>query len=342
MSSKLQARGELLTALRLSRGLTQVELAALVGISQAALSKVESGEARFDLETWRKVADELMVPLSAFRAAESSAAPARIFHRKQRSTPKSALNKVAAELSLVRLRVRDLIGEQPTSLRRHDLEGGYNTPQEIARRVRDELGLGREPVGNLVAILERAGVLVLRWPLESIQVDAIASWQDDAVPVILIGDHVPADRQRFTVAHELGHAVMHETEAGKDQEAEADAFAAEFLAPESEIAKEWPSDVSLDALLLIKRRWGISLSALIRRGKDIGRLTEQEYRQWNIHLSTTGMHRREPEPAERENPAALTAAVRMSLAAGASVEELASRAHMYPREFEQTFLQETS
>lgn len=342
MTSKAKARGELLTALRLSRGLTQVELATGVGISQATLSKVESGEARLDLETWRRVANELMVPLSAFRAVESSTAPARIFHRRQRTTPKSAMNKVAAELSLVRLRVRNIVGDQTTSLRRHDLDGGFNTPQEIARDVRDELGLGREPLGDLVAILENAGVLVLRWSLETIQVDAIASWQDDSVPVILIGEHVPADRQRFTIAHELGHAVMHDEEAEKEQEAEADAFAAEFLAPGSEIAKEWPADDSLDALLLLKKRWGISLSALIRRGKDTGRLSEQEYRQWNIQLSTTGTHRREPDPTERENPTALAKAIRKSLDEGASVEGLASSAHMYPREFQLTFLEETS
>lgn len=342
MTSKVEARGELLAALRLSRGLTQVELASAVGISQATLSKVESGEARLDLETWRNVAKALLVPLSAFRAVQSSTAPARIFHRKRRATPKSAVNKVAAELSLVRLRVRDLIGDQTTTLRRHDLEGGFNTPQEIARDVRDELCLGRGPIEDLVAILEKAGVLVLRWPLDTIQVDAIASWQDDSVPVILIGEHVPADRQRFTMAHELGHAVMHDGEAEKEQEAEADAFAAEFLAPGSEIVKEWPADDSLEALLSLKRRWGISLSALIRRGKDIGRLTEQEYRQWSIQLSTTGMHRREPEPTARENPTALTTAIRKSLDEGASVEELASSAHMYPREFQLTFLEETS
>lgn len=341
MTTRLEARGELLAALRLSRGFTQVELAAEVGISQAALSKVESGEARLDVEAWRKVAETLMVPLSAFRDVQSATAPARIFHRKQRTTPKSAVNKVAAELSLVRLRVRDLMGDRATTLRRHDLEGGFNTPQEIARDVRDELGLGREPLGDLVAILEDAGVLVLRWPLDTIQVDAIASWQEDSVPVILIGEHVPADRQRFTMAHELGHAVMHEDAAEKEQEAEADAFAAEFLAPASEIEKEWPRNSDLDALLLLKRRWGISLAALIRRGRDIGRLTEQEYRQWNIQLSTTGMHRREPDPSERENPTALTTAIRKLLDEGASIEDLASSAHMYPREFQLTFLQET-
>lgn len=341
MTTKAEARGELLTALRLSRGFTQMDLAAAIGISQATLSKVESGEARLDVETWRRVAKELLVPLSAFRAVQASTAPARIFHRKQRTTPKSAMNKVAAELSLVSLRVRDLMGDQTTTLRRHDLDDGFNTPQEIARDVRDELGLGREPLGDLVAILEGAGVLVLRWSLDTIQVDAIASWQDGSVPVILVGDHVPADRQRFTMAHELGHAVMHEDEAEKEQEAEADAFAAEFLAPASEIEKEWPSGSDLDALLLLKRRWGISLAALIRRGKDIGRLTEQEYRQWNIHLSTTGMHRREPDPSERENPTALTTAIRKFLDEGASIEDLASSAHMYPREFQLTFLEES-
>lgn len=339
--TKLEARGELLTALRLSRGFTQVELAAQVGISQAALSKVESGEARLDVQAWRKVAEALMVPLSAFRDVQSTTAPARIFHRKQRTTPKSALNKVAAELSLVRLRVRDLLGDRPTTLRRHDLEGGFNTPQEIARAVRDELGLGREPLQDLVAILEDAGVLVLRWPLDTVQVDAIASWQEESVPVILIGEHVPADRQRFTMAHELGHAVMHEDAAEKEQEAEADAFAAEFLAPASEVKKEWPRGSDLDALLLLKRRWGISLAALVRRGRDVGRLTEQEYRQWNMHLSTSGMHRREPDPTERENPTALTTAIRKFLDEGASIEDLARSAHMYPREFQLTFLQET-
>lgn len=341
VTTKLQARGELLAALRLSRGFTQVELAAEVGISQAALSKVESGEARLDAQAWRKVAEKLMVPLSAFRDVQSTTAPARIFHRKQRTTPKSAVNKVAAELSLVRLRVRDLMGDRVTTLRRHDLEGGFNTPQEIARDVRDELGLGRGPLGDLVAILEDAGVLVLRWSLDTIQVDAIASWQEDSVPVILLGEHVPADRQRFTMAHELGHAVMHGDTAEKEQEAEADAFAAEFLVPASEIEKEWPRGSGLDALLLLKRRWGMSLAALIRRGRDIGRLSEQEYRQWNIHLSTTGMHRREPNPTERENPTALTTAIRKFLDEGASIEDLASSAHMYPREFQLTFLQET-
>lgn len=336
-----KARGELLEALRLSRGLTQAQVAQVTGVSQAALSKAESG-ADLDEEKWDLIADLMGVPVSAFSAVQSSAAPARIFHRKLKSTPKSAVNKVAAELALVRLRVRDLMGAQRTTLRAHGLEDGFVTPQEVAQEVREELGLGTGPIEDLVAVLEDAGTLVLRWPLETIQVDAIASWQDGEVPVILVGEHVPADRQRFTMAHELGHAVMHETEASAEQESEANAFAGEFLVPAASLAKEWPRPVTLDVLLQLKRRWGVSLSALIRRGFDAGLFAEAEYRNWNIQLSTTGMHRREPEPTERENPTALTTAIRKSLDAGASVEELASTAFMFPREFQSTFLQEYS
>lgn len=92
----------------------------------------------------------------------------------------------------------------------------------------------------------------------------------------------------------------------------------------------------------LKKSWGISLAALIRRGLDAGLLSEDDYRSWNIRLSTTGMHRQEPEPSTRENPVALSTVIRDSLNAGASVEELAGRAYMYPREFELTFLQESS
>ncbi|GIT78497.1 XRE family transcriptional regulator [Leifsonia sp. LS1] len=335
------ARGDFLEALRLSRRLTQMQVAEAIGVSQAALSKAESG-AELDDEKWVQLADLLGVPVEAFFRVTSSAAPARIFHRKLKSTPKTSLNKIAADLALVRLRVKNLLGRQPTTLHRHELEDGFVTPQEVAQRVRDELQLGTDPIDDLVAVLEDAGAVVLRWPLESIRVDAVASWQEDEIPVILIGEHVPADRQRFTMAHELGHAVMHETEATPEQEGEADAFAGEFLLPAARLLKDWPSLVTFEALMSLKRKWGLSLSALIRRGLDAGLLSEADYRTWSIRLSTTGMHRQEPEPSRRENPVALASAIQNFLNAGASVEDLASRAYMYPREFELTFLQEIS
>lgn len=340
--SNLKARGELVEALRLSRGLTQQDVTSATGISQATLSKVESGTAEIDADRWDLLSDLLGVPAAAFDDVKDSVAPAQVFHRKRKTTPQTAMKRVRAELALARLRVKDLVGARETTLRRHDLDDGFVTPQEVALLVRDELEVGRDPIADLVELLETAGAVVLRWPLESIQVDAISSWESGKVPMILVGEHVPADRQRFTMAHELGHAVLHESDASEEQEREADAFAGEFLVPAEALRKEWPSAATVDTLLPLKRRWGISLAALVRRGYDIGLLDDREFRAWMINLSTTGMHRREPDPTARENPTVVTSAITAALESGTSMDVLASRAYMYPREFELTFLEESA
>lgn len=331
-----------LETLRISRGVTQVQLAAATGISQATLSKVESGTVDFDEDRWAIIAKELGVPVSAFAGANEPMDADLVFHRKRKSTPKTALNKIAADLALTRRRVESIVGAQMTSLKRHDLEDGYYTAGEIARKVRKELALGDGPVSDLVALLERAGVIVLRWPLESLQVDAIAAWPSKSGPVILVGEHVPAERQRFTMAHELGHAVLHDGEATDAQEREADDFAAEFLFPAKQVVKEWVTNPDLEDLYPIKRKWGISLAALIRRGYDCNLLDDREYRGWNVRLSSTGMHRREPAPLSPENPKALREAIARAEATGITIELLAERAHMHPTEFAATFMEETS
>jgi len=329
-----------LETLRMARGVTQVELAAATGISQATLSKVERGGASLDKGRWSKVAEVLGVPESAFEQ-DLPVEPDLVFHRKRKSAPKAALNKIAADLALTRRRVETIIGVKSTTLRRRSLEDGYYTPGEIARKVRKDLQLGDGPIEDLVTLLESAEVIVLRWPLETLQVDAIAAWPRDGSPVILVGEHVTAERQRFTMAHELGHAIMHDGEATDAQESEADDFAAEFLFPAKQVVKEWVAGSELDDLICIKQKWGISLAALIRRGYDCSQLSDREYRSWNVRLSTTGMHRREPSPRPAENPRALRDAIARAEAAGITRELLAERAHMHAPEFIETFLEET-
>ena len=336
---QLGARGSLLETLRLSRSLTQVELARLSGIPQATLSKAESGGIELERERWQAIASALNVPTSAFEDAQSPIAPARVFHRKQRSTPIGAVKKIGADAALAQQRISDLFGPWATSLVRHDLEDGFVTPQEVARVIRSQLGVHDEPIRDLIGLIEDAGVIVLLTTLDSVQVDAIATWPDDAVPVILIADHVSTERMRFTLAHELGHAVMHDAEAMELQERQADEFAAEFLLPAKRLLQEWPSDPTLDSLVTLKRRWGVSLAALMRRAADVGAIGEPEYRGWSINLATSGMHRREPSPMPREHPRRLAAAVELEKSRGETLETLAARAHMDPREFTTSFLE---
>ena len=54
---------------------------------------------------------------------------------------------------------------------------------------------------------------------------------DDDYPVILINATSPTDRKRLTIAHELGHLVLHSVDVTEELEIEANWFAAEFLMP---------------------------------------------------------------------------------------------------------------
>jgi Zn-dependent peptidase ImmA (M78 family)/DNA-binding XRE family transcriptional regulator len=342
--NNLRARGSLLETLRLARGLTQVELAQLTGIPQATLSKAESGALELEEERWDTVADVLRVPVSAFLDVEDQIEPALVFHRKQRTTPQSAVRRIGADAALAQQRINNLLDFPESTLVRHDLEDGFITPHEVAMSVRQELGVGTNPINDLTSLVEQAGAIVLFWTLDSLQVDAVATWPAGAAPIILIADHVSTERQRFTMAHELGHALMHgaPVEDAKEmdrREKEADSFAAEFLLPAAQLRQEWPASAELESLIELKRRWGVSLSALIRRAADADLLSQREYRDWSIRLSTSGMHRREPSPIAAEQPSKLIGAIREEIERGVSIDQLAARAHMYSPEFQTTFLE---
>lgn len=342
--NNFRARGSLLETLRLARGLTQVELAELTGVPQATLSKAESGALELEAERWDTVADVLRVPVSAFLDVEDQIMPALVFHRKQRTTPQSAVRRIGADAALAQQRINNLLRLPESKLRRHDLEDGFVSPQEVAILVREELGVGANPIEDLTSLVEQAGAIVLFWALDSLQVDAIATWPIGTAPIILIADRVSTERQRFTMAHELGHAVMHgaPVEEAKEmdrREKEADSFAAEFLLPAIQLRREWPAAVQLERLIDLKRRWGVSLSALIRRAADADLLSERDFRDWSIRLSTSGMHRREPAPMAAEAPRKLIGAIREEMGRGVSIDQLAARAHMFGPEFQTTFLE---
>jgi Zn-dependent peptidase ImmA (M78 family)/DNA-binding XRE family transcriptional regulator len=330
----------LLETLRLARGLTQVELADAAGVSQALLSKVESGKAELSPDRREMVAAVLQVPSDTFDGDIAWVPSARIFHRRQKSATKSALSRVRAELELSHLRVESILDGAGPELRlqRRPLPAdGFTTPAEIAALVRADLGLGDDPIVDLTRVLEDAGVVVIRQPLESLQVDAIAGWPDGGTPVILLADHAPAERQRFTMAHELGHATMHDSDSLAEHEKQADAFASEFLIPGDRLRSEWTSN-AIPELIEVKKRWGVSLSALIRRGWDLDLMSDAEYRTMNIQLTTSGMHRREPDSREPERPQLLHRNIDRFLADGVSVGTLANRAIMLEPEFTTTFL----
>jgi Zn-dependent peptidase ImmA (M78 family) len=192
-------------------------------------------------------------------------------------------------------------------------------------------------VADLVGAIEAAGVVLVGADLGSMKIDALMSWPPQGRPVVLLGTHAPGDRQRFSVAHELGHAVMHEIPTAA-QEAEADRFAAELLMPRRDIASSL-GDVSMAGLAQLKKVWRVSMAALLRRARDLDRISDYQYRQGSIELSRAGYRTREPVVIEPEQPRLLRDCLAGQLEAGVTVADLATAAWMTEPSFRATYLE---
>lgn len=188
-------------------------------------------------------------------------------------------------------------------------------PEDVraaAAAAREAFGLGAAPVAHMVRLLESYGVIVLALPDVSERVDAFSHWYGQRPFVFLNPAKDDKARSRMDAAHELGHLLMHhDAEPGSQLlEREAMAFASEFLAPSAVLRDKLPARLDFDRLHELKRRWGISLKALIYRGHEVGVYRDHTYRRGMSLLAQWGY----PEPGDlgpREQPSLLGKAVEL-------------------------------
>lgn len=289
--------------LRLARELenkTQSDLSGPAEVTPAAISQFESGDAKPSSGTLGLLAEALGVPIE-FLCLPIEGTHEGFF----RSLRKSSVAQRRRARSLAHL-VHDLAvapeGDsvlEPLSVPRIPLETlDVDSPRivEAARTVRAAWGLPHGPVPDVVAVLERHGVLVLRLPLEAAEVDAFSLPFADRPVVVLGADKGDRARSRFDAAHELGHLVMHgESVWGvKEVETQAHKFAAEFLMPAADIRTELPSRADWAQLFALKQRWHVSIAALLRRAHDLEVMSPPAYTTAMKGLSARGWRRTEP------------------------------------------------
>ena len=156
----------------------------------------------------------------------------------------------------------------------------------LARQARSRLGLPSGPVPNMVRLLEAHGVAVLSWE-ESFS-------HHGHRPIVLLNPaRQDKARGRFDAARELGHLLLRgDGERALSIERPAAAFAAEFLAPAAELTADLPRRLDWPVLENLKRRWGISLGALITRAHQFGRLPEASYQRGLRQLTAWGLPER--------------------------------------------------
>ncbi|SES13940.1 XRE family transcriptional regulator [Corynebacterium cystitidis] len=174
---------------------------------------------------------------------------------------------------------------------------GNMSPEEAAGQLRHEWGLGTDPLPNLVQLAESHGVRVFGIPALADSVDAFSMYYEGQPYIFLTRRRTP-EGVRFDIAHELGHLVMHsrgaDYAAGKEEEREADRFAAEFLMPTASISNYMPQDPTEERLFELKRFYGVSAMAMAVKAKTTGKLTQWSYRSVRRRLISGGFDKGEP------------------------------------------------
>lgn len=152
---------------------------------------------------------------------------------------------------------------------------------EIVERLTNELAL-EVPV-NLDRFFEYFSNLRINYDVDEIDLldGKISKIDDDYIVSLSCPQESMTDRDRFTLAHELGHLFLghvdrHEVlyrRGANKLEYEANEFAAELLMPREEFVNQVNSHVDSSGrcnILEVASRFGVSPSAALTRGKFLG------------------------------------------------------------------------
>ena len=292
--------GEVLSTARAATGWTQERLAKQAGVTQAALSRYENDLRRPDPETLEKLAGALGVTGGLLeRAALMRGGLALHAHARQRASASVRVwQKAEARLNILRLQMHRLLGmidlDVPNTLLQ--LDPLDYEPEVAARLTRAQWGMTMGPVRGVTGWMESAGCVVLEWDFGTPRIDALSQWVDE-YPVVMVNSALPTDRQRLTLAHELGHLVIHgdPVHLSSDAEVEREAmkYAAEFLMPAHVIRPDL-RNLSLGKLSDLKRYWMVSMAALVERAHNLRTITDATRISLYKALSARGWRKREP------------------------------------------------
>jgi Zn-dependent peptidase ImmA (M78 family)/transcriptional regulator with XRE-family HTH domain len=291
------------------RGLTQTALAQQVGVHPSAIAQLETGRMQPSPAVLDALSRATGFPPAFFTRPSGPALPLGSLRFRARAAMTARQRRQACWYAQTLYELMASLAAQ-TEYPAPRLPRLTGDPVAAAALTRQVLGLAPDqPIGPLIRILERHGVWVLAIPVPLPRRDACSAWAggDGARPVIVVAATSAGDRRRFSVAHEVGHLVLHHTPEGAPHalERQADAFAEAFLLPAAAMRAALVPPITLTTLADLKARWGVSLQALIRRAHTLEIISPSQYRSLSAQLGARGWRTREPVAVPVERPRGL-------------------------------------
>ena len=329
---------DLLRIARHARGWSQTELSRQSGISQANLSKLENGLIGPTDDVLHSVANALQFPRSLFFEPDKMLGlPISVhpMYRKKASVGQRELERLEAELNIRLFHIRRLLKstefEPELRLPAMDIDEFGGDPERVAELVRRTWLVPTGPMKDLVGWVERAGCVVVPCDFAALAVDGVTISALGLPPCIFLNRNQPADRQRFSLGHELGHIVMHRVPS-PTMEDEANAFASALLMPARDVRPYLSGRLTIQKLAALKPVWRVSMQALLYRAKAVGAITANQSQYLWRQISALGYRRNEPPELDfpAEEPTVLPEMIRVHLEElGYEIEDLCSVLHVF-------------
>lgn len=311
-----QVNPQMIVLARESRGWTQQVLSEKINSYKANLSRLEKGDSKVGADTLEAIAEATGYPVHFFYQ-KGDVLPANLSYRKKQNVPAKLITPIEARVNIMRMHAEFLttaLNIPVTQLPVYEINE-KNTPASVADLLRKQWKIEQPVVPALIHLLEEKGVLINMFDFETGRVDSKSIITTNGFPMIFLNASLSGDRQRFSLAYELGQLVMHTfTNPSHDRDIshEANLFAAEFLMPAKDILKDFEQGITIALLGELKRKWKVSMIALLYRADDLGLLTPNQKRYLIQQFNQLKIRRREPK--ELDIPAEQPGLIRRMLA----------------------------
>ena len=279
-------------------GYTQKQLAEKVGVNQSEIAHYEKGRAIPPEDVLARIADTTGFTIRFFTLAPMGEFPkGSLSYRAARSVTVKESDKAYFNSKLLFEQYALMSGS--FNLREVQIPRLKEKPEKAAEITRASLEMSPDlPVRNLINTLERNGAIILPMPVFLNKIDAFSTWVElqGKRPLIAQGFGKSGDRIRFSIAHELGHLVMHHPPKSTvmHMEKEANNFASSLLMPRNIAKNEFTLPVTLSSLGELKIKWGISIQALIYIAHNYEIITDRQSTYLFSQVYSNGWKVQEP------------------------------------------------
>lgn len=327
---------------RIFHGLALEEVAERVEKTRQYMHKLETGQSIPTDLLLERLASVLQVQPAFFMPSHVETIAEDQFHFRKLFTTKAMVKQVAMARGVFVSRLVNYLDSvlQLPELKIPEVAGAYtfDSIERAADLCRDEWQIGRGPIANMTRLAEHVGTLVTSFASASKEIDALSL----AVrrPIIVRNEAKESVcRQRFDIAHELGHFVLHQGRPTGDRitETEANRFASALLIPRSMMTKLFPSPrgsrLDWKGLQEFKLTWKVSKAAILYRARQLELISDNQYKTGVITLRRTGeaIVEREDDLIPKEEPELLLRSLSvLAEKKGVYDDEIASKLAVLP------------